>query len=176
MILGMSVPTFTLVHVIISLIAIVTGIVVVTAMGNNKKLAGWTGVFLLTTVLTSVTGFLFPLTKIGPPHIFGAVSLVVLVPTIAGLYQFHLAGAWRPVYVLGSIFTLWLNLVVLVVQSFQKISFLNPLAPTQSSEPAFVGTQLVVLAWVIWAGIRAVKRFHPAVASSGTAISGVSTQ
>jgi hypothetical protein len=92
------------------------------------------------------------------------------------LYQAHLAGVWRPVYVLGSLFTLWLNLVVLVVQSFQKISFLNPLAPTQSSEPAFVGTQLVVLAWVIWAGIRAVKRFHPAVASSGAAVSGVSLQ
>src|SRR5689334_20982392 len=103
MILGMSIPTFTLVHVIISLIAIVTGIVVVSAMGHNKKLAGWTGVFLPTTVLTSVTGFLFPLTQIGPPHIFGAISLVVLVPTIAGLYQAHLAGVWRPVYVLGSL-------------------------------------------------------------------------
>jgi len=161
MILGMSVPTFTLVHVIISLVAIATGVVVTIGMVNNHRLAGWTGVFLLTTVLTSVTGFLFPLTKIGPPHIFGAISLLVLVPTLLGWYQFHLAGGWRQAFVLGSLFTLYLNVVVLIVQSFQKIPFLNPLAPTQSSEPAFAGTQGVVLVLFVLAGIRAIKRFHP---------------
>jgi hypothetical protein len=162
MILGMSVATFTVVHVVISLIAIVAGIAVVLGMMSNRSLAGWAGVFLLTTVLTSVMGFLFPLTKVGPPHIFGAISLLVLVPTILGLYQFHLAGGWRPVFVLGSLFTLYLNVVVLIVQSFQKIPFLNPLAPTQSTEPAFAGTQLVVLVLFVLAGIRATKRFHPA--------------
>lgn len=167
MILGMSVPTFTLVHVLISLVAIATGIVVVIGMTNNRRLASWTGIFLLTTVLTSVTGFLFPLTKIGPPHIFGAISLVVLVPTILAWYQFHLAGGWRHAFVLGSLLTLYLNVVVLIVQSFQKIPFLNPLAPTQSSEPAFAGTQGVVLVLFVLAGIRATKRFQrvaPAVA------------
>jgi hypothetical protein len=161
MILGMSVPTFTLLHVIISLIGIVTGIVVTIGMLNNRKLAGWTGVFLLTTVLTSVTGFFFHSAKFGPPHVFGVISLVVLVPTIAALYLFRLAGGWRRMYVIGSIFALYLNVFVLVVQSFQKIPFLNPLAPTQSTEPAFAGTQGVVLILFVVAGILATKRFHP---------------
>jgi hypothetical protein len=163
MILGMSVPAFTLVHVIISLIAIVTGIVVTIGMLNGSKLAGWTGVFLLTTVLTSVTGFFFHSAKFGPPHVFGVISLVVLAATIAALYLFHLAGGWRRMYVIGSIFALYLNVFVLVVQSFQKIPFLNPLAPTQSTEPAFAGTQGVVLVLFVLAGIFATKRFHPVV-------------
>ena len=162
MILGMSVPTFTLLHVIISLIAIVTGIVVTIGMLNGKKLAGWTGVFLLTTVLTSVTGFFFHSAKFGPPHIVGVISLVVLAPTIAALYVFHLAGGWRRMYVIGSVIALYLNVFVLVVQSFQKIPVLNALAPTQSSEPAFAGTQGVALVLFVLAGIFATRRFHPA--------------
>ena len=170
MILGMSIATFTVVHVLISLVAIATGIVVVIGMVNNRSLAGWTGVFLWTTVLTSVTGFLFPLTKIGPPHIFGALSLLVLVPTILAQYPFHLAGGWRSAFVLGSLFTLYLNVVVLIVQSFQKIPFLNSLAPTQSSEPAFAGTQGVVLVLFVLAGVRATKRFHPAAATRAAVV------
>jgi hypothetical protein len=163
MVFGMSVPTFTVLHVIISLIGIATGIVVVLGMLSGRILAGWTGAFLLTTVLTSVTGFFFPFVKIGPPHIFGVISLLVLAPTIAGLYVYHLAGGWRRTYVLGSIFALYLNCFVGVVQSFQKIAFLNPLAPTQSTEPVFAAAQGVLLVLFVLAGIIAAKRFHPAV-------------
>jgi hypothetical protein len=166
MILGMSVPTFTLLHVIISLIAIATGIVVLFGMMGNKILAGWTGVFLVTTVLTSVTGFFFPFVKVGPPHIFGVISLLVLAPAIAGLYSYHLARGWRIAYLAGSIFALYLNCVVLVVQSFQKIPFLNQFAPTQSNEPAFAATQGIMLVLFVIASVRAFKRFRPGVPMS----------
>jgi hypothetical protein len=161
MILGMSVPTFTLLHVIISLIGIATGIVVVLGMSTGRKLPGWTAVFLLTTVLTSVTGFFFHSAKFGPPHVFGVISLVVLAPTLAALYVFQLAGFWRRVYITGAIFALYLNCFVAVVQSFQKIAFLNPLAPTQSTEPAFAGAQGLLLVVSVIAGVIATKRFHP---------------
>lgn len=163
MILGLSVPAFTLLHVIISLIAIVAGIVTFVAMTNGRKLAGWTDVFLWTTVLTSVTGFFFPITRIGPPHIFGFISIGVLVPVLLGLYVFHLAGGWRGVYVLGSLLTLYLNCVVLIVQSFQKIPFLHQFAPTQTNEPAFGAAQLVLLVLTVLAGFLAFRRFHPGV-------------
>lgn len=166
MVLGMSLPTFTLLHVIISLIGIAAGIVVALAMLGGRKLAGWTGVFLSTTVLTSVTGFLFPFVKFGPPHAVGILSLLILAPAIAGLYLFHLAGNWRWIYVTGAIASLYLNAFVGVVQAFQKISFLNPLAPTQSTEPAFVIAQGLTLALFVAIGFVATKRFHPAVPAS----------
>jgi hypothetical protein len=162
MILGMSIPTFTVLHVIISLIGIATGIVVVLAMVGGRKLAGWTGVFLWTTVLTSVTGFMFPFVKFSPPLAFGILSLVILTPTLIGLYLFHLAGSWRSIYVVGSVTALYLNSFVAVVQAFQKIPFLNPLAPTQSTEPAFVIAQGLLLALFVALGVSAKKRFHPA--------------
>src|SRR5262245_25031507 len=159
MVLGMSLQTFTLLHVIISLIGIATGIVVLFAMLGGRKLAGWTDVFLWTTVLTSVTGFLFPFTKFGPPHAVGIISLVILVPVLAALYLFHLAGGWRVAFVLGSIASLWFNAFVGVVQAFQKISFLNPLAPTQTKEPAFVIAQVLVLGLFVTAALVVLKRF-----------------
>jgi hypothetical protein len=160
MILGMSTHTFTVVHVIISLIGIVAGLVVLYGMFGAKRLEGWTALFLITTVLTSVTGFLFPITKIGPPHIVGAISLVVLAITIPALYFYHLAGAWRWIYVAGAVLSLYLNVFVGVVQAFQKILFLKPLAPTQS-EPPFLVAQLLVLALFVLLGVKAVKSFHP---------------
>jgi hypothetical protein len=166
MVLGLSLATFTLLHVIISLIGIASGIVVVLAMLGGRKLAGWTGLFLLTTVLTSVTGFLFPFTRFGPPHAVGIVSLAVLAPTLAAVYLFRLGGSWRWIYVTGSVAALYLNAFVGVVQAFQKISFLNPLAPTQSAEPAFVIAQGLVLALFVAAGFVAAKRFHPAAPAS----------
>jgi hypothetical protein len=161
MVLGMSIPTFTLLHVLISLIGIATGIVVAFGLIVGRKLPGWTGVFLWTTVLTSVTGFMFPFTKFGPPHAFGIISLIVLAPTIAALYRYQLAGNWRWIYVTGSITVLYLNAFVGVVQAFQKISFLNPVAPTQSTEPAFVAAQGALLAAFVALGFIATKRFHP---------------
>ncbi len=161
MILGMSLSTFTTVHVAISLIGIATGIVWLFALAGARPLAGWTAVFLLTTVATSFTGFFFPNLKVGPPVIFGIVSLAVLTPVVLALYQYHLTGPWRWIYIAGGAFALYLNCVVLVVQSFQKLSFLKPLAPTQS-EPPFMAAQGAVLAVIVGLTILALRRFRPA--------------
>jgi hypothetical protein len=164
MILGMSFETFSLLHTVISLIGIATGLVALAGMLAGKLLKGWTGLFLLTTVLTTVTGFLFPISVFTPAIGVGIVSSVILVIALAALYVFHLAGAWRPIYVITAIFALYLNSFVGVVQAFQKVSFLQPLAPTQS-EPPFLIAQGVVFVGFIIADYLAVKRFHPAVAA-----------
>jgi hypothetical protein len=160
MILGMSTSAFTLLHVVLSLIGIVAGIVVAAAMLSSRTANGWTALFLATTVLTSVTGFLFPRDQILPSHIVGAVSLAVLIIAIAALYGFRLARSWRWVYVVSALVALYLNVFVLVAQSFQKIAALNALAPTQS-DPGFIVAQLIVLAIFIVLGVKAVRSFHP---------------
>ena len=160
MILGLSVANFTLLHVIISLIGIVSGLVVLLGMFGAHRLPGWTALFLLTTVLTSVTGFLFPGTTLTPARIFGIISLIVLVPTVLALYAFHLHGAWRWIYTGGAVVALYLNVFVAVVQSFAKIPVLQPLAPTQS-EPPFLAAELVVLVIFVGLGIGALLKFHP---------------
>ena len=158
--LGMSLLTFTIVHVIISLVGIVSGFVVLYGMFKADRMPTWTAVFLASTVLTSVTGFMFPFTEVKPSHIFGVISLVVLALALAGLYAFHLDGRWRSTYVISSLVALYLNTFVLVVQSFQKVPFLTPLAPTQS-EPPFAVAQLALLVFTIWAGVKAVRAFRP---------------
>jgi len=160
MILGLSIETFTVLHVVISLVGIVTGIIVLFGMFGSSRLSGWTALFLLTTVLTSVTGFLFPLSGFTPAVGVGILSLVVLALALLGLYVFRLAGAWRWIYVVTAVVALYFNVFVAVVQAFQKLSFLRPLAPTQS-EPPFAIAQGVVLVLFIVAGIIAVRRFHP---------------
>ncbi len=160
MILGMSVETFTLVHVILSLIGIVAGIVVLFGMLGGKRLAGLTALFLVTTVLTSVTGFLFHSTSFGPAHVIGVISLVILAPTLAALYAFDLAGSWRWIYIAGAVLALYFNVFVGVVQAFQKLAFLQPFAPTQS-EPPFIVAQAVVMALFVGLGALAVRGFHP---------------
>ena len=160
----MSLAVFTIVHVAISLVAIVTGFVVLYGLFKSNLMPTWTAVFLVTTVLTSVTGFLFPFNGVLPSHIFGVISLVVLALAIAGLYLFHLGGRWRSTYIVSSLVALYLNTFVLIVQSFQKVPFLNPLAPT-GSEPPFAVAQLALLVFMIWAGYRAVRLFHPSPAS-----------
>jgi hypothetical protein len=162
MILGMSISMFTTVHTIISLIAIVAGLIVLFGLLRGTNSAAWTALFLLTTVLTSVTGFMFPRTAVTPAQIVGGLSLVVLVLAILAFYLFHLKGAWRWIYVVTATSALYLNVFVLVVQSFQKLSFLHPLAPTQS-EPPFLIAQTLVLVLFIVAGFLGVRRFHPMV-------------
>ena len=162
MILGMSLSTFTTVHVIISLIGIAAGFVVLYGMLQGKRLLGWTALFLITTVLTSVTGFMFPATAQTPAQVVGAISLVVLAIAILALYAFHLRGAWRWIYVITAVMALYLNTFVGVVQSFQKLPFLAALAPTQS-EPPFAIAQIVVLAIFISLGFSAVRKFRPTV-------------
>jgi hypothetical protein len=137
MILGMSTPTFTLLHVIISLIGIASGLIVLFGMFGSNRLSGWTALFLLTTVLTSVTGFFFPSTSFGPPQIVGVISLVVLALTLLGLYIFDLRGSWRWIYIGGATIALYLNVFVGVVQAFQKLAFLQPLARRRSPSHRF---------------------------------------
>jgi hypothetical protein len=159
MILGMSTATFTNFHVLLSLVGIGVGLVVLLAMIGNKRLPAWAAIFLTTTVATSVTGFLFPIHGLTPGHVVGILSLVVLALAIAGLYRFQLAGGWRKTYLICSTIALYVNVFVLVVQSFQKVPALHDLAPTQS-EPPFAVTQLVVLAAFIALGIVAARKFH----------------
>jgi hypothetical protein len=160
MVFGMSLATFTLLHVAISLVAIVTGLLVAVGLGRSQRLPGWTAVFLATTFLTSATGFGFPFDGLLPSHIFGIITLVVMAVAVPGLYLFHLAGPWRWIYAAGAVLILYLNVFVLVVQAFLKVPFLTPLAPTQA-EPPFAVAQLAVLVLFVWLGVRAVRAFRP---------------
>jgi hypothetical protein len=144
MILGMSTATYTLLHVLISLIGIGSGLIVLFGLLTARRLDGLTGVFLATTVLTSVTGFGFPFDHLLPSHKVGIISLVVLAVAIPARYVFHMAGAWRWIYVVGAAMALYLNVFVLVVQAFLKVPSLTALAPTQK-EPPFLVAQLVVI-------------------------------
>jgi len=116
MMLGLSLSQFTLLHVVISLVGIVTGFVVIGGFVNGRRLSGWTGVFLTATILTSITGFMFPPKPIGPPHIFGIVSLALLTAALIALYRRRLAGKWRWMYVVTAMICQYLNVVVLIVQ------------------------------------------------------------
>jgi hypothetical protein len=153
------------VHVALSLVGIASGLVALYGLVTGKLFAGWTALFLATTILTSITGFPLPPYGYDPPRAIGLLSLVLLALAVAGLYVFHLAGAWRKIYIATAVAALYLNTFVAVVQSFQKLSFLQPLAPTQS-EPSFVIAQLVVLAAFSALGALAVIRFRPAASVS----------
>ncbi|TMG87319.1 MAG: hypothetical protein E6H74_01505 [Betaproteobacteria bacterium] len=165
MILGMSISTFTLVHVVLSLVGIFAGLIVLFGMFTSKAFNGWTALFLATTVLTSVTGFFFPADHILPSHMVGVVSLIVLTVAILARYVSRLAGPWRWIYIAGAVLALYLNVFVGVVQAFQKLPLLSSLAPTQS-EPPFLIAQFVVLAIFIVLGILAVRLFRPQVDSA----------
>jgi hypothetical protein len=160
MMLGLSLSAFTTLHVVISLIGIATGFIVLYGLLNAQRLEPWTAIFLVTTILTSVTGFMFPFNGLLPAHVIGAISLIVLAVALAALHGFRLAGPWRWVYVVSALLALYLNVFVGVVQAFQKLTFLQPLAPTQS-EPPFAIAQLAVLAIFLALGFLAVRRFHP---------------
>jgi hypothetical protein len=160
MILGIPTPTFTLIHVVISLIGIVAGCFAVAAMVRGKLDKNWTIVFLTATVFTSLTGFLFPFTKFGPPHAFGVISLPLLALAVIGLYRFRLKHQWRWIYIVTALVALYLNVVVAIVQSFQKIPALKTFAPTQS-EPPFLVVQLIALAAFVILGFQSVKKFRP---------------
>ena len=152
-----NLSTFTIVHVVISLIGIASGLVVVFGLLVAKRLNRWTAFFLVSTVATSVTGFFFPFHEITPAIVVGVISLVVLAVAILARYVRHLAGAWRWIYVITVMIALYLNVFVLIVQLFQKVPALKTLAPTQS-EPPFAVTQLVVLAlFVVLTIIAAIK-------------------
>jgi len=167
MILGLSVAIYTLTHVIISLIAIVSGLIVLFGLIGSRPLPGWTALFFTMTILTSVGGFLFPFNGFTPAIGVGIVSLIILAVALLARYARNFYGRWRWIYVLTVIAALYFNVLVLVIQSFQKIPFLNPAAPVVGppfTEPAnghFVITQAVVLALFVVLGIAALVRFRP---------------
>jgi phosphoglycerol transferase MdoB-like AlkP superfamily enzyme len=169
MIIGLSVQTFTLVHVIITLIAIATGLVVLLGMLGSHRLSGWTAIFLLTTVLTSVTGFMFPIHGFTPALGVGVISMVLLAIALFALYLKRLAGGWRWIYVATAVTALWFNIFVLIVQSFEKVKLLNPMAPQEGPpfpEPVnthFVIVQAAGLIIIFGLGLIAIFKFRPGV-------------
>ena len=154
---------FTLFHVAISLAGILSGVIVAYGLVTDQRMPLLTAIFLLTTIATSVTGFFFHRDHILPSHILGIISLLLLLPATYGLYLQNLRGLWRGVYIVGAVAGLYFNVFVLIIQSFQKIPVLHALAPTQSSEPAFAGTQGVALLLFILIGFLAFKRFRPVI-------------
>ena len=154
------ITALTIVHVAISLVGIGAGFVVMWGLLVSKRLNTWTAIFLAATTATSVTGFFFPIERFTPALALGILSLIVLAPALASRYYYDLVGPWRRTYVITAMIAQYFNVVVLIVQSFQKISSLRELAPTQS-DPPFVLAQLVTLALFIAYTTLAAVRFRP---------------
>jgi hypothetical protein len=165
MILGMSLSTFVTVHVIISLIGIVAGIIVMFGLLGSNRMPGLTAIFLLFTILTSATGFLIPplvSEKLLPSHMVGALSLVLLAIACIALYGMKLSGAWRWIYAVTALLSLYLNVFVLIIQGFLKVPALHALAPGEPpGGPVFAVVQLIVLVFFVIVIIGAVRRFRP---------------
>jgi hypothetical protein len=162
MMLGLSLSAFTTLHVVISLIAIAAGFVVMFGMLGSNRMPALTGLFLLFTILTSVTGLMFPFEKLLPSHILSIISLVLLVIACIALYGTKLAGASRWIYAVTALASLYINVFVLVIQSFLKIPALHALAPgNPPNGPAFAVVQGIALVFFVIVIIGAVRRFHP---------------
>ncbi len=151
-VLGLSLPVFTELHVVISLIAIVAGLVFFGALAGGRWLRLVNTLFLVATILTSVTGFLFPFKGVTPAVTFGIISMVLLAIACLALYGRKLSGGWRRIYLGTMLVAQWLNMVVLVVQSFQKVPALHALAPTGSGPAILVGQGImfVIVAFFAW--------------------------
>jgi hypothetical protein len=158
MTLGLSLSAFTLLHVIISLAGLGSGFIVLFGFFSGKRLDGWTAIFLVTTVLTSVTGFMFPFEGFKPSYVLAVLSLIVLAIAIYARYSRNMIGSWRGTYVVTAAIALYFNCFVAVAQSFDKIPALHALAPTQK-EPPFAIAQTILLAIFIWLTYKARKRF-----------------
>jgi hypothetical protein len=154
-----DITTFTLIHVVLSLVGIFTGLIVAGGFVAGKRLDGWIGVFLVSTVLTNATGFGFPFVSLLPSHIVGVLSLIVLAVVIAARYWKHLAGRWHGVFVVGAVLALYLNVFVLLAQLFLRLPALIAAAPSQK-EPPFLVTQLIVLALFFWLGQAARRGYR----------------
>lgn len=164
MILGLSVASFTSLHVAISLLGIVAGFVVIALMILGRMARAVTALFLAASILTDLTGYLFHSRSIGPPHVVGAISLVVLGVALFALYRRRLAGPWRGTWVVCAVIGLYLNVFVAVVQAFQKLPPLHDLAPN-GTEPPFAVAQGLTLVLFVVLGVTAFRRFHPATTS-----------
>ena len=163
MMLGLSLSAFTTLHVVISLIAIVAGLIVMFGMVGLHRPGALTAIFLLFTILTSVTGFMFPFNGVTPGILIGILSVILLAIACLALYGMKLAGAWRSIYVLTALVSLYLNVFVLAIQSFLKIPPLHQLAPgNPPAGPAFAVVQGIVLVFFAIMIIRVWRRFKPA--------------
>ena len=158
----MSLTLLTIGHTLISVLAITFGIVVLADLLRGRDSGGVATLFLATAVLTSASGFLFPFTQLLPSHITAIIALLVLAVTLPARYRFGMAGVWRPLYVGGSVASLFLLVFVLIAQTFAKVTALRALAPTQT-EPAFAVTQAATFMVFAVLGLLAVRRFHPTV-------------
>jgi hypothetical protein len=151
------------IHVGLSLVGIVSGLIVLYGLLSGHAFGGWTALFLATTILTSLTGFPLPPFGFDPPRAIGVLSLILLAIAVGAYYLFHLAGAWRWVYVVTAMTALYLNCFVLVFQGFLKVQALHDLAPTQSEPPFLVAQSAVLIVFVVL-GFLAVRKFHPKAA------------
>lgn len=163
MVFGMSLATYTAVHVIISLIGIASGLIVLVGLLRGQLLTMWNGLFLITTVLTSVTGFGFPYTKPTPGIILGILSLIVLAIAIFALYGRRLNGSWRRTYVITAMIALYFNVFVLVAQIFEHVPAFHALAPTQTEGPFKMAQLLLLVVFVVLIGAAA-RRSQPVLA------------
>jgi hypothetical protein len=160
MILGLDLVQFTYLHVFLSLVGLATGMFIIFGLVTSRRLSILTTLYLITTVATSLTGFLFPFKGVTPGIILGVLSMIALILAIVALYVKGLVGAWRATYVISICVSFYFNFFVLIAQSFAKVRALHSFAPTQSS-PGFAITQLAVLLIFILLTVRAVKKFHP---------------
>jgi hypothetical protein len=161
MILGLSLVQFTFLHVFLSLVGIGAGIFLVFGLLTSRRLSILTALFLVTTLFTSLTGFLYPFTGVTPGIILGFLSTIVLIVAIVALYVKHLAGIWRSIYVVTAMLAFYFNFFVLIAQSFDKVPTLKAAAPTMES-PVFGITQIALLVIFILLTVRAVKKYNPA--------------
>jgi len=164
-VLGLSLPTFTLLHVLLSVVGIAAGLIVMERLLRNRALGLSNTIFLAATVLTSASGFLFPSRgpDFTPAQTLGAISLGLLAVAALALYAGNLIGAWRWIYVITAVMALYLNVFVGVVQAFTKVGRLRMLAPTQT-EPPFALTQGAVLLFFLVVAVIALRRFRPPTA------------
>jgi hypothetical protein len=156
---GIPTDVFLQIHVVVSLIGIVSGLVALYGLVMGKLFGRWTALFLVTTILTAVTGFPLPPFGLDPPRIVGIILLVLMAAAVVALYAFRLAGAWRWIFVIAAVASLYLNCFVGVIQAFGKLAFLQALAPTQSESP-FVIAQVAVLVALVALGVVAVVRLR----------------
>lgn len=163
MVLGMSLSTYTTLHVILSLIGIGTGFIVLFGLISGRLLSPWNAVFLVTTILTSLTGFGFPNTKVTPGIIFGVLSMIVLAIALLALYAFHLKGGWRRTYAITAMIALYFNVFVLIAQTFEHVPVFHALAPTGTETPFKVAELLLLVLFAVLISAAAKKFRNPPV-------------
>jgi hypothetical protein len=161
MVLGLGLPTFTFLHVVISLIGVASGFVVMSELLKSQYFGSWTAIFLVTTIVTSASGFLFPFSKLLPSHIVGIISLAFLAVAVFSFYVKRMHGIWRLIYVVTAMLSLYLNVFVMIIQGFLKIPVLRGLAPTQTEPPFLIVQGVILVAFVAVIAVAAIRHKPP---------------